>query len=162
MKYAIILLGILVLALAACAPEEVPTQAVPAPGVEDVEEMIVVEDGDAMEDKSGDAMTDGDAMEDTTNVAASEQVITVTAKRWEFIPNPITVKKGIPVKLVITSVDVSHGFSLPAFNINQRLSPGNTVNIEFTPDKEGSFSFFCNVFCGSGHGSMRGTLIVES
>ena len=85
----------------------------------------------------------------------------ITAKRWTFTPNTITVNEGDLVKLTITSIDVTHGFSLSAFGVNERLSSGNTVSVEFTADKKGTFSFFCNVSCGTGHSGMRGTLIVE-
>lgn len=85
----------------------------------------------------------------------------ITARNWVFEPSTITVKKGDLVRLQIKSVDVDHGFALTAFNINRQLKPGKTETIEFTADKAGSFSFFCSVFCGSGHGGMRGTLIVE-
>jgi heme/copper-type cytochrome/quinol oxidase subunit 2 len=89
------------------------------------------------------------------------QTIEITARQWEFDPGTITVKKGEKVKLMITSQDVTHGFSLPAFNIEETLKPGETVTLEFVPDKAGSFSFKCSVFCGTGHSGMKGTLIVE-
>jgi hypothetical protein len=31
----------------------------------------------------------------------------------------------------------------------------------FTPDKEGTFPFHCDVFCGDGHEDMTGMLVVE-
>jgi cytochrome c oxidase subunit 2 len=87
--------------------------------------------------------------------------IQVTAKKYEFSPNPIRVKKGEPVKLIITATDHDHGFSLEAFHIKQKLKKGEPTTIEFTPDKAGTFPFKCSVFCGMGHGGMKGTLIVE-
>ena len=84
----------------------------------------------------------------------------VEAKKWEFVPSTITVNKGDTVKLHITSTDVGHGFALSAFGINKTLNPGQTVDVEFVADKAGSFQFFCNVFCGEGHGGMKGTLVV--
>jgi cytochrome c oxidase subunit 2 len=86
--------------------------------------------------------------------------INVTAKQWEFTPSSITVKKGQSIRLRITSQDVTHGFSLLDFGINEQLTPGGTVEIQFIPDKAGSFTFRCSVFCGSGHGGMKGTLVV--
>ena len=85
----------------------------------------------------------------------------MTAKQWEFIPSEITVNEGDTVKLSIKSIDVAHGIFLREFGIDEYLSPGNTVNIEFVADKKGEFSFFCNVSCGVGHTGMRGKLIVE-
>ena len=84
----------------------------------------------------------------------------VSAKKWSFDPSTITVNKGDTVKLHITSEDVTHGFSLPEFSVSDTLSPGTTTTVEFIASKTGTFSFFCSMFCGSGHGSMRGTLIV--
>lgn len=85
----------------------------------------------------------------------------ITARTWEFQPSTITVNRGDTVRLAITSVDVAHGFALSEFNVNTRLEPGQTANVEFVVDQVGQFSFFCSVFCGNGHGGMRGTLIVE-
>ena len=87
--------------------------------------------------------------------------IQVTAKKYEFSPNPIRVKKGEPVKLIITATDHDHGFSLEAFHIKQKLKQGEPTTIEFTPDKAGTFPFKCSAFCGMGHFGMKGTLIVE-
>ena len=85
----------------------------------------------------------------------------VTANQWEFTPSTITVNKGDTVKLKITSVDVTHGFTLPDFGINEVLGPGKDVHVEFVADKTGTFSFWCSVPCGSGHSGMRGQLIVK-
>ena len=98
--------------------------------------------------------------EKTAPVAVTKS-FTVTAKQWSFDPATITVKKGDKVKLTVKSVDVSHGFSLSAFGVNQTLEPNKEVAVEFVADKTGSFPFVCSVFCGSGHGGMKGTLIVE-
>lgn len=87
--------------------------------------------------------------------------IEVTAQQFEFIPNPIRVKVGENIRLKITSVDVDHGFSLPEFGINEILSPGGTITVEFQATEIGEFEFSCSVFCGSGHSNMRGKLIVE-
>jgi len=85
----------------------------------------------------------------------------MTAKQWEFIPNTITVNKGDTVKLSIRSIDVSHGIALPEFGVSEFLRPGITTDLEFVADKTGTYSFYCSVQCGAGHGSMRGTLIVN-
>lgn len=86
--------------------------------------------------------------------------ITMLAKKWEFTPKTITVKKGQKVRLNISSVDVDHGFSLPAFNVDERLTAGQSTTVEFTPTYVGTFPFTCTVYCGSGHGDMRGELVV--
>ncbi|MBZ5515728.1 MAG: cupredoxin domain-containing protein [Acidobacteriia bacterium] len=87
--------------------------------------------------------------------------IQMTAKKYEFNPNVLTVKKGDHVKLIITALDRDHGFKLDAFGINQKLKKGDPTTIEFTADKGGTFPFQCSEFCGFGHGKMKGKLIVE-
>ncbi|MBI1969420.1 cytochrome c oxidase subunit II [Candidatus Woesearchaeota archaeon] len=87
--------------------------------------------------------------------------ISVIAKRFSFSPDPIRVKKGDRVILKITSMDVEHGFAIPAFGINKPLPPGQEVVIEFTADKTGTFDVFCSVYCGTGHKGMKGKLVVE-
>jgi len=90
----------------------------------------------------------------------AEKVIHITAKKFEFIPGEVTIKKGEPVVIEIKSEDVKHGFSLPDFNVRASIEPGKTVTARFTPDKAGRFTFACDVFCGDGHEDMSGTLVV--
>jgi cytochrome c oxidase subunit 2 len=87
--------------------------------------------------------------------------IQMTAKRYEFDPNVITVKKGEHVRLIITALDRDHGFKLEDFGINQVLTKGDPTFIEFTADKTGTFVFKCSQFCGLGHRKMKGKLVVE-
>ncbi len=85
----------------------------------------------------------------------------MTAKQFSFEPSTIEVNKGDKVRLIVTSVDVPHGIAIPEYGINERLDVGKPVTIEFTADKQGSFTAFCSVFCGSGHSSMKGKIIVR-
>lgn len=85
----------------------------------------------------------------------------MTAKKWDFTPSTITVNEGDVVRLNIKSEDVTHGFALFEFGVNERLTPGKTTTVEFIADKAGEYTFFCSVPCGSGHGNMNGKLIVE-
>lgn len=99
--------------------------------------------------------------ETTSPQNQSVREIEVTAKQFEFSPNPIRVKLGETIRLKITSVDVTHGFSLPEFGINETLNPNETVSVELQATKKGEFPFACSVVCGSGHTGMKGRLIVE-
>ncbi len=85
----------------------------------------------------------------------------ITAKQFAFEPSTIEVNKGDKVRLIVTSIDVPHGIAIKEYGINERLEVGKPVTIEFTADKQGTFTAFCSVFCGSGHGSMKGKLIVR-
>lgn len=105
----------------------------------------------------GSSSTTGSSVIPTVGV----KEFTIIAKNWEFDPATITVNQGDTVKLHVKSIDVAHGFRLSSFNINERLEPGKTADIEFVADKTGTFTFACSVFCGSGHSRMVGQLIVK-
>jgi cytochrome c oxidase subunit 2 len=92
---------------------------------------------------------------------SGEKTIRVTAKRFEFSPSEIHLKKGEPVVLEIQSADVRHGFNLPDLGVRADLKPGTVSRISFTPNKTGEFAFTCDVFCGSGHEDMSGTVSVS-
>ena len=85
----------------------------------------------------------------------------ITAKTFEFNPDTIRVNKGDKVKLIIKSTDVTHGFEIKEYNIEEILYPNKPVTVEFIADKAGEFIFKCNIPCGSGHSIMAGKLIVE-
>ncbi len=85
----------------------------------------------------------------------------ITAKQFAFEPSIIEVNKGDKVRLIVTSTDVPHGIAIPEYGINERLDPGKPKTIEFTADKQGTFTAFCSVFCGSGHSGMKGKIIVK-
>lgn len=98
----------------------------------------------------------------TTAVAVAQmpQLIKMSVKKFEYSVKEITVKKGTPVVIEITSEDRIHGFSLPAFGQRSDVVPGVVTRISFTPDKTGSFEYLCDIFCGDGHEDVTGTLIV--
>src|SRR5436309_1876605 len=55
--------------------------------------------------------------------AGAEQVVHMTAKRFEYNPSEITLKKGVPVLLAITALDRDHGFKVPELNVRADLQP---------------------------------------
>jgi cytochrome c oxidase subunit 2 len=86
--------------------------------------------------------------------------IEVSVKKFAYTPAEITLKKGEPVVLVLTTEDVSHGLKFKELNLNAKFDKGKPAELAFTPDKTGDFVGHCSVFCGSGHGSMTLTLHV--
>ena len=80
--------------------------------------------------------------------------IEVTAKRFGFEPAEITLKKGVPVDLVLKSADVPHGLSFRELNVDVKVSKGGSSEVHFTPNLAGTFVGHCSVFCGAGHSSM--------
>lgn len=94
------------------------------------------------------------------NALPAERVIHISAKKFEFSPDAITLKKGEPVVFEISSGDRQHGFNLRAFGVRTDVLPGKVTRIRFTPEQTGKFTFSCDVFCGDGHEEMTGTVIV--
>src|SRR5208337_1211693 len=87
------------------------------------------------------------------------KTITITAARFAFDPNEITLKKGEEVTLIIRSADVTHGLVIEDLGVRTDVKKGQPASVTFTPEKVGTFVGKCAHFCGSGHGSM--TLIVH-
>jgi cytochrome c oxidase subunit II len=96
-----------------------------------------------------------------TEAAEAPMEFKVMAQRYTFAPNEIKIQRGTRVRLVITALDGEHGFKLPAYQIEQKLSKGEAVTVEFTADRAGRFSYQCSHVCGFGHRRMKGLLIVE-
>jgi cytochrome c oxidase subunit 2 len=89
-----------------------------------------------------------------------EQVIKILARRFTYTPNKLSLKRGVPVVLELTSADVLMGFNAPDFDVRADIIPGQTARVRLVPDKVGTFTFLCDIFCGSGHETMSGTITV--
>ena len=109
------------------------------------------------------ALLAGSAIGGAARLAAETPAeIRISAKKFEFHPNKVTVKAGQPVVLVLTSEDRIHGFKMPDLGVRTDIVPGQETRVPLMPEKPGSFGFLCDVFCGDGHEDMEGTLIVEA
>jgi cytochrome c oxidase subunit II len=110
--------------------------------------------------------------------AESPKVIEVTAKKYEFSPNEIHVKKGTRVQLKLRTDDSAHGLKLNLYpegarndgklgllfeqpQGNAKVKKGQERIVEFVAVLTGIYNFKCSVQCGSGHRQMIGKLIVE-
>ena len=89
-----------------------------------------------------------------------ERVIPVETFKFVFRPAHIELRRGEPVVFELTARDVFMGFSLPDFNVRTDVVPGKPSRLRLVPDKAGTFTFLCDVFCGDGHEQMNGTLVV--
>jgi cytochrome c oxidase subunit II len=76
--------------------------------------------------------------------------------------NMLHVPLGQPVKLVLTSQDVIHDFSIPAFRVKQDVLPGMYTTEWFVPTRLGEYHLFCDQYCGAKHAEMAGTVVVCS
>lgn len=91
-----------------------------------------------------------------------ERVIKILARRFTFTPNQLTLQKGVPVILELSSADVVMGFSVPDFQTRADILPGKVARLRLVPDKVGTFVFLCDIFCGSGHETMNGVITVAA
>jgi heme/copper-type cytochrome/quinol oxidase subunit 2 len=78
------------------------------------------------------------------------QRATITLDSYSYSPGHLIVQAGKPVELTLTSVTVMvpHNFVLDdaasGLNIDQNVAAGKTVTIRFTPEKTGTYTFYCN------------------
>jgi cytochrome c oxidase subunit II len=93
-----------------------------------------------------------------TNIARADvnpKVIEITAKKFEFTPSEITLKKGQPVVLRLTSADRVHGFFSKPLKFDTDIAVGKTTDVAITPDTAGDYTVICDHYCGTGHGGMK-------
>jgi len=95
----------------------------------------------------------------------NEVEIFMTAVRSHFNPEHIEIEQGDRVTWHITNIerayDATHGFSVPGYNINLSIEPGETVTFEFEADQPGVFSYYCTEFCSALHLEMTGYMLVK-
>jgi len=103
---------------------------------------------------------------------ANAQQVNVFARKWawsfehpesgviEDEGNVLTVPVDTPIELIITSEDVIHSFFVPAFRLKKDAVPGRFNKAWFTATMEGEFDLYCAEYCGTGHSTMFGKVIV--
>ena len=84
------------------------------------------------------------------------------ASQFQWRP-VLRLQKDQTYRLLVSSTDVQHGLSLHKLgrSYNFQVIPGYLYVIKLTPKDAGTFSLVCNEFCGIGHHTMTGQLIVE-
>ena len=81
---------------------------------------------------------------------AGGPVITIHARRYEFIPSEITVKAGQQTKLIFISDDVSHGISVEGLLSDVDIQKGKPKEVEITQSTVGEFQGQCSWYCVRG------------
>ena len=90
-----------------------------------------------------------------------ERVVPIKVRRFEYMPKEVTLKKGVPVILELTSLDVPHGFNLPDLGVRADVLPGLKARVRIVPQQAGRFVFHCDIFCGTGHEELEGVIVVK-
>ncbi len=93
----------------------------------------------------------------------------VVAKQWMWKSqqpdgqaeiNALHVPEGRAVKLTMTSQDVIHSFSVPAFRVKADVLPGRFTSMWFRATQVGNYPLYCSEYCGTDHARMLGTITV--
>ena len=87
-----------------------------------------------------------------SGAAFADSSFEIKVDKVGFEPKLITVKKGEKVVIKFTSTDVAHGIDLDDFGLKNTIIPEkDSVTLEFTADKTGTFSFRCTKYCSWRH-----------
>lgn len=89
------------------------------------------------------------------------RVIEITAKRFEYAPNVVTLRRGEAVTIRLTSLDRAHGLLVKPLGIDLDADHGDPDEVTITPKAAGTFPAICDHYCGMGHGNMKMTFVVE-
>jgi cytochrome c oxidase subunit 2 len=106
-----------------------------------------------------------------TNPSAEEPYgpVQVIARQWswEFVyPNGVrSAELHLPlnrtVVLELVSLDVLHGFYVPAFRLKQDLIPGSVISYRLTPTRVGRYRLRDSMFSGAYFASNQTNVVVE-
>jgi hypothetical protein len=83
-------------------------------------------------------------------------------QQWLFEPSVLRLSSGVPYRLRMLALDVSHGASLQLGLGSRivRLRPGLPNDLLVRFDRPGEHLLYCTVYCGLGHDQMHGRIIV--
>ncbi|HIH31754.1 TPA: hypothetical protein HA235_03540 [Candidatus Woesearchaeota archaeon] len=99
----------------------------------------------------------------TTNTQTNNiKTINIVGYNFGFDVTGPQINKGDNVKIIFSVTSGTHGLAIPGLNVDTApISPGQEKVLEFTADKSGTYDFYCNTYCGSGHREMTGTLVIN-
>lgn len=83
----------------------------------------------------------------------------VMAEMWRWSP-VLILEINRSYKMHISSKDVVHGLSIQPVNMNFQVYPTYDYVLEFKPTEAGEYRIICNEFCGIGHHTMIGRIVV--
>lgn len=103
--------------------------------------------------------------------AMAGNVIDIAADMGGFDKQEIRVKAGKPVTVRLTSLDNSHHtdgggkhqWAVDELNANVVAEPESANYVTFTPERVGTFIYYCDICCGGrANPTMQGKIIVEA
>jgi len=102
------------------------------------------------------------AQQGVTTLPDGSVHVTMVALMFTWLPAEIHVPAGKPVTFRLASQDVTHGFEIAGTNVNTMVVPGYVSQLTTTFDRPGEYLIVCNEYCGTGHHTMGGKLVVEA
>ncbi|WP_413164655.1 cytochrome c oxidase subunit II [Capilliphycus salinus ALCB114379] len=111
------------------------------------------------------------AAESIASMGEPTEDIEVIGKQWAWVfrypeQNVTSTELHLPtnkrIRLALKSEDVLHGFYIPAFRLKQDIIPGENINFEFTPIREGTYQLTDSQFSGTYFATMIADVVVES
>lgn len=103
-------------------------------------------------DNAGGANTTGN------NGITPEAELLIKASNYQFDQQEYHLKKDVPVKITFKNDSGYHGVLIPGLRVQLDQKNDSTVIV---PTEAGEYEVACSIMCGSGHGSMVSTIIVE-
>jgi cytochrome c oxidase subunit 2 len=98
-------------------------------------------------------------------------VIDVAASMSGFDQTEIHVKLGQPVTIRLTSLDNEHHtdgggkhqWAVDELSLDVIAQPESSNSVTFTPEKAGTYTFYCDICCGGrANPTMNGQIVVEA
>lgn len=85
------------------------------------------------------------------------------ALRYSYVPRVLRLEHGVPYRFRMMSMDVNHGASIHSGFTGHimRRPAGTMVEMVMTFPERGEYMIYCTVYCGEGHSTMKGKIIVE-
>jgi cytochrome c oxidase subunit 2 len=85
----------------------------------------------------------------------------IVSQTWAFVPPEIRVPVNAEVTFTATTVDVIHGFNVEGTRLNMMLVPGQISRNSYRFTRPGEYLVICHEYCGLGHHTMAGKVVVE-
>lgn len=94
-------------------------------------------------------------------IAENRYEVVFIGQIWQFNPPEIRVPRGAEVMFIGTTPDLVHGFHVEGTRVNMMLLPGQVSRYAHTFKEPGERLVLCHEYCGAGHHTMVGKIIVE-
>ncbi len=86
--------------------------------------------------------------------------IYLLARNYDWGGFILELEQGEPYRLHLASMDLRHAIVVHELKLMNRIKPDEIKVIEFAPKAAGRFKMVCGEWCGIGHASMVGEIIV--